>query len=52
MSILVNSLTRLYEAGRLTKEQVVNRVKKGTITEGEYAAITGETYEEYDVQEG
>ena len=49
MSILVNSLTRLYEAGRLTKEQVVDRVKKGTITEDEYAVITGETYEKKDV---
>lgn len=46
MSILVNSLTRLYESGRLTKEQVVDRVKKRTITEDEYAVITGETYEE------
>lgn len=49
MSILVNSLTRLYKSGRLTKEQVVDRVKKGTITEDEYADITGETYEGKDV---
>lgn len=49
MSILVNSLTRLYKSGRLTKEQVVDRVKKGTITEDEYAVIAGETYEGKDV---
>lgn len=49
MSILVNSLTRLYKSGRLTKEQVVDRVKKGTITEDEYADITGEIYEGKDV---
>ncbi len=45
MSTLVNSLKRLYEAGRLTKEQVAERVKKGTINEDEYAYIVGEEYD-------
>lgn len=45
MSILVNSLTRLYESGRLTKEQIKERVEKGSINEEEYQKITGEAYE-------
>lgn len=45
MRALVNSLKRLYEAGKLTKEQLVERVEKGTIDEAEYKEITGETYE-------
>lgn len=45
MSILVNSLTRLYESGRLTKEQIKERVEKGSINEKEYQEITGEAYE-------
>ena len=35
---------RLYAAGRLTKEQIAARVKKGTIDEAEYEEITGEKY--------
>lgn len=45
MSILVKSLKRLYESGRLTKVQIRERVAKGTITEEEYEYITGELYE-------
>lgn len=45
MSILVNSLTRLYESGRLTKEQIKERVEKGSINEEEDQEITGEAYE-------
>ena len=45
MRVLVNSLKRLYEAGRLTKEQVAERVVKGTISKEEYEKITGEVYE-------
>ena len=45
MRALVNSLKRLYEAGKLTKEQLKARVEKGTIDESEYEEITGETYE-------
>lgn len=45
MRVLINSLKRLYKAGRLTKEQIKERVTKGTITEDEYEEITGEPYE-------
>lgn len=44
MSTLVESLKRLYKAGRLTKEQIAERVTKGTITEAEYEYITGEPF--------
>ena len=44
MSILVNSLKRLYEGGSLTKEQIAQRVQKGSITPEEYQYITGEAY--------
>lgn len=44
MSTLVESLKRLYECGRLTKEQIAQRVVKGTINEEEYKYITGEEY--------
>lgn len=44
MSTLVESLKRLYKAGRLTKEQIAERVTKGTITPAEYEYITGEPY--------
>lgn len=45
MRALVNSLKRLYDAGKLTKEQLQERVSKGTIDESEYEEITGEAYE-------
>lgn len=45
-SILVNSLKRLYTAGRVTREQIGERVEKGTITEADYQEITGEEYGE------
>lgn len=45
MKALVDSLKRLYDKGRLTKEQIRGRVEKGTITEEEYKYITGEDYE-------
>ena len=35
-SILIQSLTRLYKAGRLTKEQIAERVKKGSISPEDY----------------
>lgn len=44
MRTLVKSLKRLYEADRLTKEQVAERVAKGTITAEEYEYIIGEAY--------
>lgn len=45
-SILVGSLKRLYAAGRVTKEQIEERVERGTITEADYKEITGEAYGE------
>lgn len=33
MRVLIDSLKRLYTAGRLTKEQIAARVEKGTIDE-------------------
>jgi hypothetical protein len=44
LSILTQSLQRLYKAGRLTREQIGERVKKGTITEADYEEITEEAY--------
>ena len=44
MRTLVESLKRLYEKGRLTKGQVVERVTKGSITSEEYEYITGKIY--------
>lgn len=45
ITTLVKSLKRLYESGRLTKEQIVQRVEKGTIDTEDYEYITEETYE-------
>lgn len=45
-SILITSLKRLYAAGRVTREQIGERVEKGTITEADYQEITGEEYGE------
>ena len=45
-SILVESMKRLYQDGKITKENVSARVKYGKITEDEYEYITGEAYEE------
>lgn len=44
MRVLIDSLKRLYAAGRLTKEQIAVRVEKGTLNETEYEEITGEAY--------
>lgn len=44
MSMLVESLKRLYNKNRLTKEQIIERVVKGTITKEEYKYITNEEY--------
>ena len=46
MTTLVESLTRLYENGRLTKKQIAARVAKGTITKDDYKTITGEDYKD------
>ncbi len=42
MRKIVESLKRLYEQGRLNKEQLVDRVAKGTITIDEYNDIVGD----------
>lgn len=50
MRILVESLKRMYENGMkgkkpsVTKEQVKERVTKGSISADEYKEITGEEY--------
>ena len=50
MRILVESLKRMYGNGlkdktpSVTKEQVAERVKKGSISANEYKYITGEEY--------
>lgn len=43
-SILVESMKRLYQSGKITKENVKVRVKSGKITEDEYEYIVGEKY--------
>ena len=45
-SILVESMKRLYQSGKITKINVSTRVKSGKITEDEYEYITGGAYEE------
>lgn len=45
MRILVESFKRLYKAGRLTMDQMKERVARGIINEDEYEYITGEPYE-------
>ncbi len=44
MKMLVESLKRLYNKKTLTKEQITERVKKGSISADEYEYITGEKY--------
>lgn len=42
MRKIVESLKRLYKQGRITGEQLTERVEKGTITLAEYHEIVGE----------
>lgn len=44
MKVLVESIKRLYAGAKLTKAQVADRVRKGSISAEEYAYITGEGY--------
>ena len=45
MRILVESLKRMYAVKKtLTKEQISERVSKGSISVDEYEYITGEAY--------
>lgn len=46
--MLVESLKRCYEAGKLTLEDVKAIKEKGTISEEEFQAITGVPYEPDD----
>lgn len=41
MRAIAESIKRLYEQGRLTSEQLTQRVEKGTITLEEYNEIIG-----------
>ena len=42
MRILVESLKRLYESGRVTKEELLDRVSSGKISQEEYEYITSQ----------
>lgn len=42
MRILVESLKRLYDTGRVTKEELLERVANGKITQEEYNYITSQ----------
>lgn len=42
MRILVESLKRLYESGRVTKEELLDRVVSGKISQEEYEYITSQ----------
>lgn len=48
--MLVESLKRMYKKGTLTKEQIAERVTKGSISVDEYKYITGEKYSNGDVE--
>ena len=43
-SILVESMKRLYQSGKITKANVKARVKSGKITTEDYEYIVGEKY--------
>ena len=44
MKAVVASFKRLYEAGKVTKDDMKKRVVRGIITEDEYKIITDEDY--------
>lgn len=44
MRTLVESLKRLHEKGKLTQEQIAERVAKGSISVDEFQLITGKKY--------
>ena len=44
MKAVVASFKRLYEARKVTKDDMKKRVARGIITEDEYKIITGEDY--------
>lgn len=43
--MMVESFKRLYKDGRMTKEQVAERVESGLLTKANYKEITGEKYD-------
>jgi hypothetical protein len=45
MKMLVESLKRLYARESMNKEQIAERVEKGSISTDEYEYITGEVYQ-------
>lgn len=45
-SVLAGPMKRLYQDGKITKDDVAERVKTGKITKEDYEYITGETYKE------
>lgn len=45
MRTLVASLKRLYEKGKLTIDQIADRVDRGSISNEEFTTITGKVYE-------
>lgn len=51
MRILVESLKRMYIVKKmLTKEQIIERVERGSISAEEYEYITGEKYSGGDTE--
>lgn len=50
MKMLVESLKRMYKKGTLTKEQISERVAKGSISADEYEYITGEKFSGGDTE--
>lgn len=45
MRAIVETFKRMYAKGTLSKETLLERVEKGTISEGEYRYIVGEPVE-------
>lgn len=46
MSTFIESLKRLYESGRVTKEEILDRVVSGKITQEQYNELMGIEAEE------
>ena len=44
MTKKIESMKRLFDKGQVTKDQMIERVQTGKITEDEYKYITGEDY--------
>jgi len=43
---VINSMTRLFAAGKITKDDLNIRVQNGKLTKDEFKTITGEDYTE------